>query len=330
MELYASIDLGGTKIAGMVGTADGEIVARRTIPTRAYEGPETVLSRIVGLISGLAEESGQRPEAVGMGVPGLLDLPNGLVKFVPNLPTNWRDVPARDSLADQLGCPVYLLNDARMATLGELAFGQGGNVETMAFFTLGTGIGGGIVVDGDLHLGRLGAAGELGHQTILPDGPRCGCGNRGCLETLASGPAIIGEGVRLLLSGQAAGLFELVDGDPGRVTPKEMAEAAEAGDEAVRDVLLRAAEYLGIGVANVVTILHPEVVVLGGAVAAVGPLLFDRVRKVVHQRVGMFPAEDVRVEPSLLGDQAGAWGGIALAARGGYPIHHVEGWDPDG
>jgi glucokinase len=168
-----------------------------------------------------------------------------------------------------------------------------------------------------LRLGKLGAAGELGHQTILPDGPRCGCGNHGCLEALASGPAITAEGVRLLLSGQTTHLHGLVKGDPSRITPKEMAAAAEAGDTVVREALVRAAEYLGIGIANVVTMLHPDLVVLGGSVAEIGPLLFETVRQLVPQRVGMFPAHDVRIEPSLLGNKAGMWGGIALAKKGG-------------
>lgn len=321
MTVYGSVDLGGTKTAGMIATADQQVVARRTIPTRAYEGPEAVLERIAALINDLACDSGEEPEAVGMGLPGLLDLEEGVVEFLPNLYTHWRGVSVRDRLLARIGCPVYVLNDARMATLGELTYGRGRGVEAMAFFTLGTGIGGGVVVGGELHLGALGAAGELGHQTILPDGPRCGCGNRGCLEALASGPAIAAEGLRLLLSGQAPGLFDIVDGDPSRVTPREMAQAAEAGDTAVREALVRAAEYVGIGVANVVSILHPEMVVLGGSVAGIGTLLFETVREVVRERVGMFPTEDVRIEPSLLGDQAGAWGGIALAVRGGYPIH---------
>jgi glucokinase len=187
----------------------------------------------------------------------------------------------------------------------------------MAFFALGTGVGGGIAVDGTLRLGPLGAAGELGHQTILPDGPLCGCGNRGCLETLASGPAITAQGVWLLRCGRAPHLFDLVEGNVSRVTPGEMAEAAEAGDEAVRDVLVRAATYLGIGVANVVTIIHPDLVVLGGGVAEIGPLLFETVRATMHKRVGMFPTHDVRVEPSLLGHKAGLLGGIALAMQRG-------------
>jgi glucokinase len=187
----------------------------------------------------------------------------------------------------------------------------------MAFFALGTGIGGGVAIDGRLRLGPLGAAGELGHQTILPDGPRCGCGNLGCLETLASGPAIAGEGIRLMQSGLAPKLYELVEGDAGRVTTKEMAAAARAGDKNIADAIVRAARYLGIGVANVVVVIHPDLVVLGGGVAQIGDLLFDTVRQTVRDRVGMFPTDGVTVLPSALGENAGALGGIALAMKGG-------------
>jgi glucokinase len=186
----------------------------------------------------------------------------------------------------------------------------------MAFFALGTGIGGGVAIDGRLRLGPLGAAGELGHQTILPEGPLCGCGNRGCLETLASGPAITAEGVRLMLTGLAPKLHELVGGDAGKITPKEMAAAADNGDDAVRDAILRAADYLGTGVANVVTVLHPDLVVLGGGVAEMGAILIARVDQVMRRRIGMFPTDGVRVERSLLGARAGLLGAVALASRG--------------
>ena len=194
---------------------------------------------------------------------------------------------------------------------------RGRDVRNLLFFALGTGVGGGVVIDGNLHLGPLGAAGELGHQTILPDGPLCGCGNRGCLETLASGAALVGEGARLMRTGLAPRLYDLTGGSLDRITPKEMRQAAEAGDHAVRQAIVRAASYLGIGVANMVTALHPELVVLGGGVAAIGALLFDTVRAVVRQRVGMFPVDGVRIEPSALGEKAGLYGAIALAARRG-------------
>lgn len=315
--VYAGVDLGGTNIACALGSGDGAILAERSVPTASHEGPDAVLERIAALVEHLAAETGSTPSALGMGVPGLVDRTSGLIRFMPNFPGQWRGVPAGAALARRLGCPVWLLNDVRTATLGELVFGRGRDACDMIFFALGTGVGGGIVLEGKLRLGPLGAAGELGHQTVAPDGPLCGCGNRGCLETVASGPAIAAEGVRLLRSGQAPVLHRLTGGCADAVTPKEMAAAAEAGDTAVREAILRAARYLGIGVANMATALHPQLVVLGGGVSAIGPLLVDEVRATVRERVRMFPAESVAIERSLLGDKAGVFGGIALAARNG-------------
>lgn len=315
--IYAGIDLGGTKVACALGSIEQGIVVERTIPTRSEEGPEAVVERVAQAVEALADEAGTSPAALAMGVPGLADLQIGATKFLPNLPGKWRDVPVRDLLSPKLGCPVYLINDVRSATLAELTFGHGRTARTMALFAIGTGIGGGVVVDGELRLGPLGAAGELGHQTIVPDGPLCGCGNRGCLEALASGSAITAEGVRLLRSGQSARLHELVGGDASRVTPREIAAAAEAGDEACRWALGRAAEYLGIAAANVIVTIHPELIVLGGGVAEIGDILFDLVRDAVRKRVHMIPVDDIRIEPSQLGEKAGVLGTIALAEKGG-------------
>src|SRR5512136_296818 len=218
--IYAGVDLGGTNFECALGRQDGRILSAGKAPTLSHEGPIAVLTRIADLIRGLAAEVGAKPVALGLGVPGLADLESGSTKFLPNLPTNWRDVPVAEILSPKVGCPVHLLNDVRMATLGELVFGHGRTSRTMAFFALGTGIGGGIVIDGKLRLGPLGAAGELGHQTILSDGPRCGCGNYGCLEALASGPALAAEGIRLLQSGQAPKLHGITGGNPALVTPK--------------------------------------------------------------------------------------------------------------
>jgi glucokinase len=314
MQVFASVDLGGTKIACALAGADGTVLMEERIATASHEGPAAVLDRVAALVGQLAARAAAHPAALGMGVPGLVDIRRGVTRFLPNLPTQWRDVPVAERLSVALGCPVFLLNDARMATLGEFAYGRGQAVDTMAFFTIGTGIGGGIVIDGKLRLGPLGAAGELGHQTLQPDGPLCGCGSRGCLEVLASGPALVAEGVRLLQSGLAPVLFDLVSGNIAAVTPKEMGAAARSGDAAVCQAIQRAASWLGIGVANVITTRAPELVVLGGSVAALGDLLLDPVRAVVRERVRMFPTEDVRIERSLLEDKAGLLGGIALAA----------------
>jgi glucokinase len=317
MAIYASVDLGGTNIKCGYGDESGRIIACDSIPTQSHDGPRAVLDRIAGLVKALAQRIGCVPEALGMGCPGLVDVKRGVTKFLPNLPTQWRDVPVREVLSPQVGCPVYLLNDVRTATLGELTFGHGRTKRTMAFFSLGTGIGGGVVIDGKLRLGPLGAAGELGHQIILPDGPRCGCGNRGCLEALASGPAIAGEGVRLMAAGLAPKLYEICHGDAAQVTTKTMAEAAGAGDKTVGEAITRAGEYLGISIVNVVVTLHPELIVLGGGVALIGDLLFDAVRRTVRERVRMFPSDDVEIKPSELGENAGILGGIALAMQGG-------------
>ncbi len=316
-ELYASVDLGGTNLACALADREGHVAAEGTAPTQGYEGPEAVVGRMAKIIGELAAKAGRRPSGVGVVVPGLADVKAGVTKFLPNLPGKWRDVHVREILEPQVGCPVFLLNDARAAALGEMTFGHGKSVRSMVFFTLGTGIGGGIVIDGRLLLGPLGAAGEIGHMTIIPDGPPCGCGNRGCLETLFSGPALAGQGVRLVRSGQAPKLYEMVGGDFGKVTPKEMGQAAEAGDAMVREVIVRHAEYLGIGVANLVTALDPDLVVLGGGVAEMGALLFDTVRETVKKRVVMVPTDRLRIERSLVGDHAGMLGGIALAMKQG-------------
>jgi glucokinase len=315
--IFASIDLGGTNTACALASDDGAMLVERTIPTLPNQCPDTILDRITATLEAMAEEIGERPDAVGMGAPGLVDRAKGTTLFLPNLATQWRGVAVAQFLNGRLGCPVYLLNDVRIATLGEMTFGLKCKTGTMVFVAIGTGIGGGIVVDGRLRLGPLGAAGELGHQTILPDGPLCGCGNHGCLEALASGPAITAEGVRMLLTGMAPRLYELTGGRIEEVNPKSMAAAAAAGDEAIREAIVRAASYLGIGIANMVTALHPDLVVLGGGVSATGALLIDTVRTTVGCRVRMFPVDNLSIENSVLGDKAGIYGGIALAMRKG-------------
>lgn len=307
----ASIDLGGTNIAVAIGTADGEVLAEGQAPTRSELGPEGVIARMAGLVRELAPEG---VEAVGVGVPGLCDLARGETVFLPNLPTQWRGVKVGQELGRALGTDVYLLNDARMAALGELDYGYGQEVKDFAFFTLGTGIGGGVVLDGRLRLGRMGAAGELGHQTVEPEGLVCGCGSRGCLELYASAPALVGEAVRLLRMGQAPDLLARVEGDLNRVSPAVMAGAKDA---AIGQAIDRAARYLGMGIANVALALHPEMVVLGGGLAQMGERLLAPVREEVGRRVKMFPAESVRISLSRTGARAGTLGGIALARRRG-------------
>jgi glucokinase len=314
---YGGIDVGGTYIKAAVVTSGGKVTAEDRIPTNSYDGHEAVLDRASALLLGLASTSQISLAAVGVALPGLVDHARGLSRFLPNLHTQWRDVPVTAILSARLGGPVRILNDARAATLGELHFGRGRgrtNV-TMAYLGLGTGVGGGVVVDGALRLGPFGAAGELGHQTVLPDGPRCGCGNQGCLEVVASGPAISSEGIRLLRSGQAPTLRDIVEGDATKVSPSTMAAAA-SGDPQIADALRRAARYIGIGISNVIVAIHPELVVIGGGVSAVGNLLIDTARDTVRSRVGILPAESVEITVSAMGTRSGVLGAAALAMHG--------------
>ena len=315
--VYAGVDVGGTTTKCVIADSQGAIQTLGTERTRSHEGPDVVLEQVHNLVDHQSKKCGKFPKAVGIAMPGLIDLRAGITKFNPNFPTQWRNVKVRDYLEPRLDCPVYILNDVRTATLGELTFGHGRDSSTMLFFALGTGIGGGVAIDGKLRLGPFGAAGELGHQTILPDGPLCGCGNRGCLETLASGPAIAAAGVRLLKSGLSPKLHDVTDGDVSKVSPETLTQAALKGDEYAERAIKKAAGYLGIGVANMVAALHPDLVVIGGGVANIGDLLFETVRSTVLERVGMFPPDDVLIKPSSLGENAGALGAVALALKKG-------------
>lgn len=317
-DLYVGVDVGGTSVKCAVGTADGTILQESSLPTDSHAGPHDVLRRIGEAVETLMQEQGVKPRAVGMGLPGLVDTRRGVTRYLPNLTTHWKEIPAAEILAHQLGCEVRILNDVRTATYGELTFGHGRRRDqiSMVFMAIGTGIGGGIVIDGKLRIGSVGAAGELGHQTIDPTGPLCGCGNHGCLETLASGTALAAEGIRLMLMGLAPALHQLVQGDPGKVTAEALGKVADQ-DDAVRQAILHAASYLAIGIANVAVILHPELVVLGGGVANLGELLLGRIKNDLRERVGpLFAMDDLLLETSQLGSQAGVLGAIALASRG--------------
>ena len=322
-EIFAGVDIGGTKVAAAVGTAAGQVLAAGAVaiaterePGNPSEGsPSCVLERTARLIEVLTVQCGATPVAIGVGLPGLVDVSTGTAEFLPNLPGKWKGARVAEILRELTGKEVHILNDARLATLGEYTFGAGRTAANMLLVTVGTGIGGGLILDGQLRLGLHGAAGEVGHQTIVPDGLPCGCGSRGCLETLASGPALAAEGAALLQQDRAPCLRELAG--RGAVTPKLMVAAAAAGDTLVAAAIDRTARYLGIGIANAITITAVELVVITGGMSALGELLLQPVREVIRERVRMFPGEEVRVVCSALGDQAGVFGGIALAAQRG-------------
>jgi glucokinase len=313
-KVCAGIDLGGTKIAIVLGTETGAILAHAKIETRADDGPQSAFTRTLETIHKLSADCGAKCSAIGLGVPGLADPRSGVIQFLPNLPDNWNRFPAGAFLAQQYGVPAYVLNDARLAALGEFHFGSGAHSSNMLVVTLGTGVGGGLILEGKLRMGECAAAGEVGHQTILPDGPECGCGSRGCLETLINGRQLTQAGASLAREGKAPRLLELVSGELDRITPREMAQAVALGDSAVAAAIEQSARYLGIGIANAVSITAVSDVVLCGGVAALGDLILLPVKEEVAKRVRMFPAADrVSIRQSDLGERVGALGALALA-----------------
>jgi glucokinase len=273
-----------------------------------------------GLILDLIRSAGMRPQdirGVGIGAPGVLDLEKGETLFLPNLPGTWPNVPLGPEITRLTGLPARLLNDVRAITYGEWRFGAGRGVDCLAVFAIGTGIGGGLVIDNRLHLGIGGTGGELGHISIDFNGPRCGCGNYGCLEAFASGPAIAAAGIKAVAQGLTTSLGELCAFDLNRITPGLIADAARQGDAIAAEIYERAGFYIGVAAANVCASLGPRRIIIAGGVAGAGDLLLEPIRRTLRERVRVMPVDQVQVMPAALGDSAGMIGVACWAAGKG-------------
>ncbi len=315
MTHYIGVDLGGTNLrAGIVDVETGQVTGLRPVPTLAREGHDAVMERMADLIRSIIAASESKISGIGIGVPGVLNLDRGTVVFLPNLPDRWENVPLSAVIAHRVGLPVYLLNDVRAITYGEWKFGAGRGVETMACFAIGTGIGGGLVINGRLHLGIGGTAGELGHQTIDFNGPLCGCGNRGCVEAFASGPAIRAMALKAITQGLTTRIGELVDYDLNKVTPEIISQAAREGDALAKDIYDQAGTYIGIAVANVLVSIGPRKIVIGGGVAKAGELLLQPIRRTVKERVTVMPVDQAEIVSAQL-ENAGIAGAALWAAE---------------
>src|SRR5512143_1518560 len=255
MKLSIGCDLGGTNLrAAIVDVESGRVLFQKGVPTLAREGHEAVMRRMAALFLEIIDSAGLRHNeisVIGIGVPGVLDLERGETLFLPNLPGTWPHIPLRDTIASLTGIRTALLNDVRSITNGEWLFGAGRGFDTIAVFAVGTGIGGGLVINRQLHLGIGGTGGELGHTMIDYNGPACGCGNHGCLEAYASGPAIAAMGMKAVAQGLTTCIGEMCEFDLNRITPALIARAAQTGDEIAKDIYDQAGYYLGIAAANV-------------------------------------------------------------------------------
>jgi glucokinase len=312
------VDLGGTNIVvGVLPMDGGETLAVRTLPTESVRGAKFVVDRIIGMIEGavadvISQHGGTRSHfaGVGIGSPGPLDRATGTVINTPNL--GWRNFPLRDLIANAVHLPATLDNDANCATYGEWWLGAGQKVDTLVGFTLGTGIGGGIVLDGKIFHGCSDVAGEIGHMTIDSTGRKCKCGNYGCLEAYASGPAMALRAVEGIEAGAETLLTEMVDGKLDRITAATIYDAILQGDVYAHEVMKDTARFLGTGIANIINILNPEMVVIAGGVTRAGDHLFNPLRAEVRRRAFRTAEERCRIVPGVLPGTAGVVGAVAV------------------
>ena len=316
-QFFIGIDLGGTNIkAALVNVETGEITGATATATQAHEGHDAVIQRMAELAREIIAETGIVPTdlgGIGVGLPGLLDLEHGLTLFLPNLHGQWKSVPVRAELSHKAGLPVALINDARAATMGEWKFGAGRGVESCALYTLGTGIGGGLILNGELYLGIGGAAGELGHISVDLNGPRCNCGSRGCIEAMASGPAIAAAGMKAVVQGATTRITAMCQDDLNLITPELVCQAALAGDHVAREIYETAGAAIGYGIANIVIALTPRRIIIGGGVAAAGDLILEPIRRTVRERVILADPNAYEIVPATLGNNAGLMGAAVWA-----------------
>jgi glucokinase len=294
---HLGLDLGGTNIKWVVAEHDGadwSVLGRDQVPTPAADGPDAVVKRLA-TVGAEAVVRHHGVSSVGIGVPGLYDPRAGTTRFLVNIAGAWAGKPVAGPIGAALGLPAFLINDARAFGLAELRLGAGRGASSMIGITLGTGVGGVIAVDGRIHQGHDGTAGELGHQTIEPDGPWCHCGNRGCLEAFARADQI------------AAAC--------GTATPEEAVERARAGDARAIEGLAQVGRYLGIGIASMITVISPDKVVIGGGIAPAADLFLGTIRAELRRRVFTTSLDAVEIVTAELGTWAGAIGAAVHGAE---------------
>jgi glucokinase len=316
MSVNIGVDVGGTKIAASTVDEDGRILhqALRETPAQDVGAIATAIAQVVEELRG--HHGPDDVHAVGVACAGFIDLSGEVVLFAPNLA--WRDEPLAERLVASTGLPVLLENDANAAAWGEFRFGAAREVDSMVMVTLGTGVGGGIINHHQLLRGAHGMAAEIGHMRVVPDGHRCGCGNRGCWEQYASGSALVREAREMVRAGSphSADLEERCGGDADRLTGRMVTEAAQAGDQAARELLEDLGRWVGEGVASLIAVLDSEMIVLGGGVSAAGDLVLDPARSAFQRQL---TGRGHRPEPPMvlarLGTDAGMIGAADLAAQ---------------
>lgn len=302
-------DFGGTHLRAAIVTSEGTVLHRDDHPTPGAGSPETIIADVIDLLMGTVAAAGASPAAACIATAGLINADEGKVIISPNIP-GFRNLVLTTPVAERLGVPVSIENDASAAALGEFRFGAGRGARHLLHATLGTGVGGGIVIDGRLYRGSRGLAGEIGHIILDPSGPRCNCGSRGCLEALVSGVAFAGRARRILATGKSPALAAIVgDAEPSAA---HLSAAAAAGDTVCEAEIRNAGHLLGLGLGSLVNVLNPDCVTLSGGLLAMGEPLLGPAREALFS-LAYGPATGVRLALSELGDDAGLLGAAAVA-----------------
>lgn len=305
------VDLGGTLIRAVRTDLAGGKGSRTELPTEAESGGEAVMERIYAAIEEvIGEAKSDEVLGIGIGAPGPIGR-DGRIYDPPNLP-NWGDFSLSEKIRERFDVTAIAGNDANVAALGEHIFGAGNGVDDLVYITISTGIGGGIISGGELLIGARGYAAEVGHQTLVADGPMCGCGQPGHLEALASGPAIVRNAKERLEAGASSTIPDYGE----EIRGKSISEAAHAGDELARELFAEAGFYIGLGLVNLIHVLEPKRILIGGGVSQAGDLLFDPIRATVQQHVMSPIYRDVEILPAALGADVGLMGAIALVLAG--------------
>lgn len=307
------VDIGGTNIKIALVDFDGKIAYSNTTPTRAEMGYEAGVNNIKQAIKDIMNESAtdsKSIEAIGFGLPGQIDYKEGVVKNLPNIP-GWVNVPLAKIIEDEFKIPTKLDNDVRCAALGELNFGAGKGCDNLICITIGTGIGSGIILNGKLIRGASNAAGEIGHiKMSMNEGPLCGCGDYGCFEAYASGPAIVTMAKEYISGGKSAKYKEMAQ--DGAITPYFVAQAALAGDAVSIQIFKQMGKIIGVGLSSVINLLNPEKVIIGGGVADAGEILLEPIRQTIKDRAMPIQANTVKIVPAQLANTAGVIGASLL------------------
>ncbi len=322
-EVIAGIDIGGTKIAVALEDLNGARVAACRLPTRVEIGASAITENILLAIEEILEEKRVKLVGIGIGCPSPLDIEKGLVMSPSNL-QDWDNFPIVELFQERFRVPVVLDNDANTAALGEYVHGAGRGFRNIIYVTVSTGIGGGIIINGEIFHGVGAGAGELGHTIVQPDGVRCNCGSIGCLETICAGVHIARRAKERLAKGEASLMNEMAAGNGGEVTAKIVVEAARQKDKLAIEIWDETCRFLAIGIANSISLLAPEAVVIGGGIAAAtGEMLFAPLRRLIPTFVSMIPPEKIKIIPAELGGESGVCGALVLAKKG-YSNYAVE------